>query len=71
MVFLPRRPETVHTPVKMQGINHAHGKFSFANWSLGEWRRHHFLPFGGWILEKHTPGDLESVLQVASDFRGS
>jgi SpoVK/Ycf46/Vps4 family AAA+-type ATPase len=27
-----------------------------------------FWPFGGWILEKHTPGDLESVLQVALRF---
>src|ERR1700738_421182 len=28
-LFLPRCPEAVHTLTKMQGINCAHGKFSF------------------------------------------
>ena len=33
-VFLPQGPETVHTPMKMQGVNYAHVKFSFRVGSL-------------------------------------
>ena len=33
-MFLPRGPETVHTLMEIQGINYAHGKFSFR---IGVW----------------------------------
>jgi hypothetical protein len=57
--------------MKMQGVNYAHGKFSFR---IGVWANGGvtiFRPFGGWILEKHTPGDLEKRASTSRcDFRG-
>jgi hypothetical protein len=57
-VFLPRGPEAVHMPVKMQGVNYAHGKSSFRLFSRSE----------GSTFEKRIPRNRQVVLQFADGF---
>jgi hypothetical protein len=63
-VFLPQGPETVHMPVKMQGVNYAHGKSSFRLFSRSE----------GSTFEKRIPRNWQgvrnwqAVLQFADGF---
>jgi hypothetical protein len=57
-VFLPQGPETVHMPVKMQGVNYAHGKTSFRLFSRSE----------GSTFEKRIPRNRQVVLQFADGF---
>jgi len=57
-VFLPQGPETVHMPVKMQGVNYAHGKSSFRLFSRSE----------GSTFEKRIPRSWQGVLQFADGF---
>ena len=63
-VFLPRGPEAVHMPVKMQGVNYAHGKSSFRLFSRSE----------GSTFEKRIPRNWQgvrnwqAVLQFADGF---
>jgi len=58
-VFLPQGPETVHMPVKMQGVNYSHGTI--------------FLPIifsrsEGSTFEKRIPRNRQVVLQFADGF---
>ena len=58
-VFLPQGPETVHMPVKMQGVNYSHGTiFLPVTFSRSE----------GSTFEKRIPRNWQGVLQFADGF---
>ena len=65
-MFLSRGPETVHTLMEIQGINYAHGKFSFR---IGVWANGGVTILAFQRIDLRTPSQLVRVLQLAfSDY---